>query len=69
MRINKYIASCGICSRRKADELIKCGKVSVNGNVISNFIDINPDLDVVSVEGNIINVEETKYYIIKMVIV
>ena len=63
MRINKYIASCGICSRRKADELIKEGKVCVNGEVISDFADINPDYDVVSVNGNVINVEETKYYI------
>ncbi len=34
MRLNKYIASCGICSRRKADELVKEGKVKVNGAVV-----------------------------------
>lgn len=31
MRINKYIAASGITSRRKADELIKQGRVKVNG--------------------------------------
>jgi len=63
MRINKYIASCGICSRRRADEYIKEGKVKVNGEVVYDFPDINPDLDVVEVNGSVINVEEAKYYI------
>ena len=31
IRLNKYIASSGLCSRRKADELIESGVVSVNG--------------------------------------
>ena len=31
-RLNKYIASSGLCSRRKADELIESGVVTVNGN-------------------------------------
>ena len=34
MRLNKYIADAGICSRRKADELIKNGGVKVNGAVV-----------------------------------
>lgn len=32
-RLNKYIASCGICSRRDADKLIEAGNVTVNGKV------------------------------------
>jgi len=35
MRLNKYIASAGVCSRRKADELIAAGEVRVGGEVIS----------------------------------
>ncbi|MBR1471546.1 MAG: rRNA pseudouridine synthase [Lachnospiraceae bacterium] len=31
MRLNKYLAECGVCSRREADRLIEAGKVSVNG--------------------------------------
>ena len=31
MRLNKYLAHCGICSRRDADKLIESGKVLVNG--------------------------------------
>ncbi len=34
-RLQKRIAGCGICSRRKAEELILAGKVKVNGEVIT----------------------------------
>ena len=34
MRINKYIAHSGVVSRRKADELIRSGKVKVNDHVV-----------------------------------
>ena len=34
MRLNKYIAECGVCSRRKADALIAEGRVSVNGKKV-----------------------------------
>lgn len=33
IRLNKYLASCGICSRREADRLIEQGRVQVNGEV------------------------------------
>ena len=31
MRLNKYLAHCGVCSRREADRLIEEGRVEVNG--------------------------------------
>ncbi|MEZ5070534.1 MAG: pseudouridine synthase [Bacteroidales bacterium] len=37
IRLNKYIASAGICSRRDADKLITAGLVSVNGNVVTEL--------------------------------
>jgi len=37
IRLNRYIANSGICSRRKADELIESGVISVNGEVISEL--------------------------------
>jgi 23S rRNA pseudouridine2604 synthase len=35
MRLNKYLASCGVCSRRDADKLIEQGAVTVNGRTAS----------------------------------
>ena len=37
MRINKYISSCGVASRRKAEEFISEGLVKVNGQVVTNL--------------------------------
>ena len=36
-RLNKYIANTGLCSRRDADELIKGGKISVNGKIVTEM--------------------------------
>ena len=63
MRINKYIASCGVTSRRKADELVLSGKVFVNGERVTDFIDIDEERDEVEVNGERIFREKTKYYI------
>ena len=54
MRINKYIASAGVTSRRKADELIEEGKVKVNGAVLTNLGYQVNDGDVVEVDGSVI---------------
>ena len=37
MRINKYIASCGIASRRKAEEIILDKRVKVNGEIVTEL--------------------------------
>ena len=52
MRINKFIAQCGIASRRKAEELILSGKVSVNGEVCTNLATNVDEMDSVFVNGN-----------------
>ena len=50
LRIQKYLADQGICSRREAEELIKRGLVSVNGTVIRIMgVQIDPAVDVVKV--------------------
>ena len=51
MRINQYIASAGICSRRKADELIEDGRVKVNGAILNSPGYHVEDGDVVEVDG------------------
>ncbi|MBN1597921.1 MAG: rRNA pseudouridine synthase [Bacteroidales bacterium] len=37
IRLNRYLASTGLCSRREADEFIKAGLITVNGKTISEF--------------------------------
>jgi 23S rRNA pseudouridine2605 synthase len=44
MRIQKYLSQIGYCSRRKAEELIKQGKVLVNGEIVSLGYKIEPEL-------------------------
>ncbi len=62
MRINKYIAKSGIASRRKADELIKQGKISINDEIINSLgYDVKAD-DIVKFEGNIIKPIKDRYY-------
>ena len=52
MRLNKYIAESGIASRRKAEELIEQGRVSINGKVITKLATIvDPENDTVAVDG------------------
>lgn len=62
MRINKYIAQAGYASRRKADDLIKSGKVKVNGKVLDQIgYDVSED-DIVSIGSEILKLEEYIYY-------
>lgn len=62
MRINKYIASLGVCSRRKADELIMQGKVKLNGQIVSNLgIDIS-EKDKIEIDGKILSNSENLVY-------
>jgi 23S rRNA pseudouridine2605 synthase len=52
VRINKFMAECGVASRRGADELILAGRVSVNGSpVVEPGLRVDPALDVVEVDG------------------
>ncbi|MCR5509528.1 MAG: rRNA pseudouridine synthase [Lachnospiraceae bacterium] len=46
MRINKYLAKCGICSRRGADELILKGEVMIDGRVASLGDEVSSDMKV-----------------------
>lgn len=61
-RINKYIASSGLCSRREADRLIEEGRVTVNGNVAESGMQVCGD-DVVLVDGKNIIPETNDVYI------
>lgn len=61
-RLNKYIASSGICSRRKADELIEQGVVSVNGKKITELGFSVTEKDKVFIENNLVRPKKHEYY-------
>lgn len=64
IRLQKFISNCGYTSRRKAEELIKEGKVKVNNETIYTLgTKINADNDVVSINGKIIKNINNKIYI------
>ena len=62
MRINKYIASSGFCSRRKADELIEAGRVRVNGEVVRLLGYEIRTKDKVSIDNKPLRTMKLEYY-------
>ncbi|RYY36248.1 MAG: pseudouridine synthase [Sphingobacteriaceae bacterium] len=65
IRLNRYIANAGICSRRKADELIEAGVVSVNDVVISELgYKVDPAKDVIRYNGETLKREKMVYVLL-----
>lgn len=64
MRINKYIAASGVCSRRKADDLIQARQVKVNGKVLQEAGYQVKEGDVVMVAGELIQPVKDYTYIL-----
>lgn len=63
IRLQKYMADCGIASRRKSEELITAGKVKVNGKVAQIGDKVDPNSDKVTVSGEKISAETEMKYI------
>lgn len=63
-RVQKIIASSGICSRRKAEEMIDEGRVKVNGVVISLGDKADAKEDIILIDNKQIRIEEKKYYML-----
>lgn len=59
IRLNKYLASCGLCSRRDADKLIEAGEVVVNGVKAKNGMKVGPE-DCVEVKGSRLRAPDEK---------
>lgn len=65
MRIAKYLASCGLGSRRKCEEIIAFGKVTVNGTAITSpAINVSPDIDIIKLNGKILEPQKKVYYLV-----
>ncbi len=64
IRLNKYIAHCGYCSRRDADDYIAAGKVEVNGEVETQMGVKVQRTDTVVVEGQTLSLEKFEYILL-----
>ncbi len=64
IRLQKYMSECGIASRRKSEELIKKGEVSVNGIIVTEMgSKINGNEEII-VSGRILKKEDKEYYLL-----
>ena len=64
MRLQKYLASCGVASRRRAEEMIAQGLVTVNGVIVQEMGIQVEESDEVAVEGRVVKPEGDKRYIL-----
>ncbi|MGI9862181.1 pseudouridine synthase [Moorella naiadis] len=65
MRLQKYLALAGVASRRRAEELIRAGRVRVNDRVITAMgVQVEPGQDMVAVDGRRVELAEQKYYVL-----
>ncbi len=63
IRLQKYLAKCGIASRRKAETLIAAGRISVDGKVVNTMgVKIDPEKQLVLFDGKEVFVEKEKIY-------
>ncbi|WP_299057221.1 pseudouridine synthase [uncultured Polaribacter sp.] len=64
IRLNKYIANSGVCSRREADTYIEHGSVEVNGKLVTEMgYKVQPD-DIIRFDGTSISPEEKRYILL-----
>jgi len=64
-RLQKYIARCGIASRRQAEDIIREGKVRVNNRIVLQMgLVIDPEKDKISVEGKFLKPNSVKTYLL-----
>ncbi len=64
MRLQKFLSAAGVCSRRKGEEYITSGRVAVNNEIVVELgTKVDPDQDVVTVDGNPVETPETLIYI------
>ncbi len=62
-RLQKYMARCGVASRRKCEEIILSGRVAVNGKVVKELgVTIDPEKDTVTLDGKVLKPENFVYY-------
>ena len=61
MRLNKYLAHCGVASRRKSDQLIQDGKISINGKTVTDYSYKVKSEDIVVFENKAVSLDDEQY--------
>ena len=65
MRLQKFLARAGVASRRGSEDLMTAGRVQVNGEVVCELgSKVDPNIDIVSVDGKQVNLQDEAAYII-----
>ncbi len=65
IRLNKYLASAGIGSRRECDTIISSGKISIDNEIRTDLgIKIDPDKHIIKYNGKTVKVKQFEYYIL-----
>ena len=64
MRLNKFIADCGVASRRKAEEYILQGRISVNDKIVMDLAyKVNETIDEILLDGEKLSIKRKLYYV------
>ncbi|MCD4650290.1 MAG: rRNA pseudouridine synthase, partial [Candidatus Cloacimonetes bacterium] len=64
MRLNKYLARCGLGSRRKAEQAVTDGEITINGEKVTDLaVSVNPEEDTVCHKGEKLSPAPDKIYI------
>ena len=65
IRLDKYISDCGVAARREIKQIIKSGRVSVNGETAAlPEQKLDPETATVSLDGNVLRYEKYRYYML-----
>ncbi|MBR0151558.1 MAG: rRNA pseudouridine synthase [Synergistaceae bacterium] len=65
MRLNAFLSSCGVSSRRKSEAIILSGRVHVNGKIVlAPFFDVDPENDTVTLDRKPLTLSPHVYYVI-----
>ena len=64
IRLNKFIANAGICSRREADVFIAAGNATVNGKIVTEMGYKVQENDTVHFDGQLLSIEEKRYILL-----
>jgi 23S rRNA pseudouridine2605 synthase/16S rRNA pseudouridine516 synthase len=62
VRLAKVLAEHGIASRRKAEEMIRAGSVSVNGRTVRDVTLVDPETDTIAIDGKPLSVRPPRHY-------